>query len=58
MRSRPADVPAVADPAALLLRLLAAPNICAKTWVYEQYDQVVGSGTRRAARAATPASCA
>ena len=29
----------------LLLRLLAAPNICAKTWVYEQYDQVVGSGT-------------
>ncbi|MDX6597244.1 MAG: phosphoribosylformylglycinamidine synthase subunit PurL, partial [Gaiellales bacterium] len=21
------------------------PNVCAKTWVYEQYDQVVGSGT-------------
>jgi phosphoribosylformylglycinamidine synthase subunit PurL len=40
-----ADVPAVPDPGALLLRLLAAPNICAKTWVYEQYDQVVGSGT-------------
>jgi phosphoribosylformylglycinamidine synthase subunit PurL len=40
-----ADVPAVEDPAALLLGLLAAPNICAKTWVYEQYDQVVGSGT-------------
>ncbi len=40
-----ADVPAVDDGAALLLRLLAAPNICAKTWVYEQYDQVVGSGT-------------
>ena len=39
------DVPAVEDPKALLLRLLAAPNICAKTWVYEQYDQVVGSGT-------------
>ena len=45
-RSLAADgVPAVTDPAALLLRLLAAPNICAKTWVYEQYDQVVGSGT-------------
>jgi phosphoribosylformylglycinamidine synthase II len=39
------DVPAVDDARALLLRLLAAPNICAKTWVYEQYDQVVGSGT-------------
>ena len=40
-----ADVPAVADPAALLLGLLAAPNICSKAWVYEQYDQVVGSGS-------------
>jgi phosphoribosylformylglycinamidine synthase II len=39
------EVPPVADPGALLLALLAAPNICAKTWVYEQYDQVVGSGT-------------
>jgi phosphoribosylformylglycinamidine synthase subunit PurL len=39
------EVPAIGDPAALLLALLAAPNICAKTWVYEQYDQVVGSGT-------------
>ena len=39
------EVPPVTDPAALLLALLAAPNICAKTWVYEQYDQVVGSGT-------------
>lgn len=41
----PEDVPAIEDPSALLLQLLAAPNICAKTWVYEQYDQVVGSGT-------------
>ena len=32
-------------PARCCSRLLAAPNICAKTWVYEQYDQVVGSGT-------------
>jgi phosphoribosylformylglycinamidine synthase II len=39
------EVPAITDPGALLLGLLAAPNICAKTWVYEQYDQVVGSGT-------------
>jgi hypothetical protein len=39
------QVPAITDPGALLLALLAAPNICAKTWVYEQYDQVVGSGT-------------
>ena len=39
------QVPPVTDPGALLLALLAAPNICAKTWVYEQYDQVVGSGT-------------
>jgi phosphoribosylformylglycinamidine synthase II len=40
-----AEVPAVPDPGALLVRLLAAPNVCDKTWVYEQYDQVVGSGT-------------
>src|ERR1700750_3199524 len=39
------QVPAITDPAALLLGLLAAPNICAKAWVFEQYDQVVGSGT-------------
>jgi phosphoribosylformylglycinamidine synthase len=39
------EVPAVGDPGALLLALLAAPNICAKSWVYEQYDQIVGSGT-------------
>jgi phosphoribosylformylglycinamidine synthase len=39
------QVPPVPDPAALLLGLLAAPNICAKAWVYEQYDQVVGSGS-------------
>ncbi|MDX6620921.1 MAG: phosphoribosylformylglycinamidine synthase subunit PurL, partial [Gaiellales bacterium] len=39
------EVPAIDDARGLLLRLLAAPNVCAKTWVYEQYDQVVGSGT-------------
>ncbi|MDX6579857.1 MAG: phosphoribosylformylglycinamidine synthase subunit PurL [Gaiellales bacterium] len=33
------------DASALLLRLLAQPNICSKAWVYAQYDQLVGSGT-------------
>jgi phosphoribosylformylglycinamidine synthase len=41
----PHDVPPVLDPSALLLRLLSAPNVCSKRWVYEQYDQLVGSGT-------------
>ena len=34
-----------ADASALLLRLLARPNVCSKAWVYAQYDQLVGSGT-------------
>jgi phosphoribosylformylglycinamidine synthase II len=34
-----------ADASALLLRLLAQPNVCSKAWVYAQYDQLVGSGT-------------
>ena len=38
-------MPPVDDPERAAAGLLAAPNICAKTWVYEQYDQVVGSGT-------------
>ena len=33
------------DASALLLRLLARPNVCSKAWVYAQYDQLVGSGT-------------
>ena len=36
---------APADLGAVLLRLLAAPNICDKAWVFRQYDQFVGSGT-------------
>ena len=36
---------AIADGSDLLLRLLAAPNVCSKRWVTEQYDQLVGSGT-------------
>ncbi len=41
----PATVPEPADPAAVLRALLAAPDVCSKRWVYEQYDQLVGSGT-------------
>ena len=33
------------DAGALLLALLARPDVCCKRWVYEQYDQLVGSGT-------------
>ena len=40
-----AEVGVPHDPSALLLRLLATPNICSKRWVTEQYDQLVGSGT-------------
>ena len=52
-----ADVPLAAatiaepgDASALLLRLLARPNVCSKAWVYAQYDQLVGSGTVLPAR--------
>ena len=44
-RSTPAGVPRPDDAAALLLRLLGGAEHRSKTWVYEQYDQVVGSGT-------------
>jgi phosphoribosylformylglycinamidine synthase subunit PurL len=35
------------DPAAVLLELLAAPNVASKKWAWEQYDPVVGSRTVR-----------
>ncbi|MCH8050901.1 MAG: phosphoribosylformylglycinamidine synthase subunit PurL, partial [Chloroflexi bacterium] len=38
-------LPDVADAGAALLRLLAAPNITSKRWVYRQYDQSVLSNT-------------
>jgi phosphoribosylformylglycinamidine synthase len=50
-RLAPAALPADAWPAppadlgATLVRLLGAPNVCGKAWVYGQYDQLVGSGT-------------
>jgi phosphoribosylformylglycinamidine synthase II len=35
------------DPSAVLLALLAAPNVASKRWAFEQYDSVVGSRTVR-----------
>jgi phosphoribosylformylglycinamidine synthase len=48
LADEPLALAAIAEPAdasALLLALLARPNICSKAWVYAQYDQLVGSGT-------------
>jgi phosphoribosylformylglycinamidine synthase II len=36
-----------ADPGAVLLALLASPNIASKRWAFEQYDSIVGSRTVR-----------
>ena len=38
-------IPDVPDANAALLRLLAAPNIASKRWIYQQYDQSVLSNT-------------
>jgi phosphoribosylformylglycinamidine synthase II len=38
-------LPEVSDPQGVLLRLLAAPNITSKRWIYRQYDQSVLSNT-------------
>lgn len=38
------DVPEI-DPQQALLKLLAAPNVASKRWVYEQYDQQVQTQT-------------
>lgn len=46
--ARPKAPPATADGtdfAAALKALLAAPNICSKHWVYEQYDSMVRTNT-------------
>jgi phosphoribosylformylglycinamidine synthase len=40
-----AALPAPADLGAALLRLLGAPNIASKQWVYRQYDHMVRLGT-------------
>ena len=47
-RSKPADVRFAANGADLtgnLKRLLAAPNVCSKRWIFEQYDTMVQSNT-------------
>ncbi|MCY7345897.1 MAG: phosphoribosylformylglycinamidine synthase subunit PurL [Pyrinomonadaceae bacterium] len=37
--------PTTQDPNEVLKMLLAAPNICSKRWVYQQYDQMVRTNT-------------
>ena len=44
-RIDPADVPAPNDVAAALLKIVGAPNLCSKRWVYEQYDHMVMGDT-------------
>ncbi|HSJ63227.1 MAG TPA: phosphoribosylformylglycinamidine synthase subunit PurL [Gemmatimonadaceae bacterium] len=39
------ELPAEADPAWTLERLLASPTIASKAWVYRQYDSTVRTGT-------------
>jgi phosphoribosylformylglycinamidine synthase II len=36
-----------ADPASILLALLASPSVASKRWAFEQYDSLVGSRTVR-----------
>ena len=39
------DVPAPEDWTAALLRLTGSPNLCARRWIWEQYDHMVGADT-------------
>ena len=41
----PLDPQPVEDVAGGLRALLASPNIASRRWIYQQYDQLVGSGT-------------
>ena len=42
LRSSPTPAhPATADLRALLLRMVASPNLCSRRWVVEQYDRIV-----------------
>ncbi len=48
----PRTLPEGLDQGAILLALLGSPNLASRRWVYEQYDQLVGSRTvRRPAQA-------
>jgi phosphoribosylformylglycinamidine synthase II len=40
-----ADIPECTDIAADLLKLMAAPDLASRRWVWEQYDQKVGADT-------------
>ena len=42
-------------PGDALLKLLAAPDICSRRWIYEQYDHLIGGETVRAPGAADAA---
>jgi phosphoribosylformylglycinamidine synthase len=44
-----------ADPAAVLLAVLASPSVASKRWAFEQYDSIVGSRTARRPEAADAA---
>jgi phosphoribosylformylglycinamidine synthase len=44
-RLDPTTVPQPADYTQTLLTLLESPNLCAREWVYRQYDQFVGANT-------------
>ena len=49
-RSRSTFAPVTDDRGRRCARCSAAPNIASRRWVYQQYDQLVGSGTVGAAR--------
>ncbi len=40
-----AALPVEKNPGDALLQLLGSPNLCSRRWIYEQYDQLVQSGT-------------
>ena len=42
---RPANLPQSTDLSADLLRLVAAPDLCSKRWIWEQYDYMVRTNT-------------
>jgi len=44
-RLDPAEIPEPADHGQALVRLLESPNLCAREWVYRQYDHLVGGNT-------------
>lgn len=40
-----ADVPAVNDLAAAIVKLMGSPDMCSRRWVWEQYDHLIQSNT-------------